>query len=134
MMLDMSAESWDRCWDRLQFIHLTWNLGDVSMDPTGRKRQGVLVTGVGGGGVGLEIFKALSRTGKYRLFGVDASNLSMGLYTPGFTRTFVVPTARDSRYLARIQGICREEGIVAIAPGSEPELMVLTEHRETFEA
>ncbi|WXG47431.1 MAG: ATP-grasp domain-containing protein [Candidatus Atabeyarchaeum deiterrae] len=93
----------------------------------------VLITGVSGGGVGLEIFKALRLANRYRLLGVDASPLSMGLYMEEFERTFMVPRADNSSYLSTMLSLCKKERVSALAPGSEAELMVLADNKKTFD-
>lgn len=93
----------------------------------------MLITGVGIGAVGLEIFKALRLASRYVLYGVDASRLSLGLYLKGFQKTFVVPRANDSDYISRMLEICKRERINAVAPGSEAELFRLTESSSQFD-
>jgi len=92
----------------------------------------VLITGVGGGGVGLQILKSLlESTLPLRICGTDMSRHSLGLAK--VHRDFVVPPARDDGYLAAILDICKGENIDIVFPGSEPELKVLSECREEFQ-
>ena len=91
----------------------------------------VLITGVGGGGVGLQILKSLLQsTVPLRICGTDMSRHSLGLAK--VHKDFVVPAARDDDYLTAILDICSDEKIDIVFPGSEPELIVLSQCREEF--
>jgi carbamoyl-phosphate synthase large subunit len=92
----------------------------------------VLIVGVGGGGVGLEIMKAL-RLSKipYYICGTDMSEQSFGLFKSD--KRYVVPPAFHSEYIQTILDICKQKKIQVIFPGSEPELQVLSENRAIFE-
>ncbi len=92
----------------------------------------VLITGVGGGGVGLQILKSLLLSKlPIRICGTDMSRHSLGLAK--VHKDYVVPPARDEGYLAAILDICNNEKIDVIFPGSEPELEVLSGCREEFQ-
>lgn len=95
------------------------------------EKRTVVITAVGAsGGLGQEIFKALKLAGDWRLIGADASRAGIGLYLEGFAKTVLVPRANDSRYVGNLLELCREEKAVAVAPGSEPENLVIAIHRE----
>ena len=92
----------------------------------------VMVTGVGGGGHGEQILKAL-RLGKlpYRVVGTDADPNSTGL-----TRVDAghrVPLASSPEYLPVILELCARHGIRALFHGTEPEMGVFSEQRASFE-
>jgi carbamoyl-phosphate synthase large subunit len=91
----------------------------------------VLVTGVGGGGNGEQILKALRLAPTaYEIIGCDITRFSKGLAkvdTP-----YVVPRANDPRYMESILDICRRHSVKALFSGSEPELKVLSESRESI--
>jgi len=96
-----------------------------------RSSRTVVVTAVGASaGLGQEIFKALKLAGGWRLVGTDASHLGIGLYLEGFAKTQIVPEAGASVYVDRMLELCREEKAVAVAPGSEPETLVIAANRE----
>jgi len=97
-----------------------------------KDRVRVLITGVGGGSVGLQIMKALRLSEiPYHICGTDMSKLSLGL--PKADKGYVVPPAIHSEYIPKILDICTHEEIQVIFPGSEPELKVFSENREIFE-
>ena len=91
----------------------------------------VMVTGVGGGGHGEQIVKAL-RLGKvdYRIVGTDMSPFSKGLYE--IDSPEIVPPASDPDYIGSLLRICERHGVAAVFHGSEPELNVLSRHRCEF--
>lgn len=86
----------------------------------------VIVTGVGGGGVGRQVLKALltSPSHPYRLIGTDTSRLSIGLYESHDTH--ILPAARSPQYLEEVESLSRREDVDFVIPGSEPELLALT--------
>jgi carbamoyl-phosphate synthase large subunit len=93
-------------------------------------RISVLVTGVGGGGHGHEIVKALQLAGRYRLVGLDMSSSSFGLF--GLEAAYLVPPASDPAYVDSLLGICRAESVDVVIHGSEPELRAIAAHRDAF--
>jgi len=92
----------------------------------------VVVTGVGGGGHGHQILKALlmART-PYRIIPVDMSPFSIGLFEG--EEGYVVPPASNPDYIPTLLDICRKFKVKVLFHGSEPELKVLSENREVFE-
>jgi carbamoyl-phosphate synthase large subunit len=93
----------------------------------------VIVTGVGGGGIGEQIIKALRLAEiRYQIIGTDISSLSRGLAV--VDHPYVVPPAMDARYLSAIRSIAARHGARAVFAGSEPELRVLARHRGRLEA
>ena len=89
----------------------------------------VLVTGVGGGGNGEQILKALRMAeNKYEIIGCDISRYSKGLKFVDIP--YVVPRANDLPYLGTLLEICRKHNVKALIPGSEPELLFLSRNRE----
>lgn len=91
----------------------------------------VLVTGVGGGGNGEQLMKAL-RLAKtpYTIIGSDISPFSIGLYQADFAYT--IPPANSNQYIATVLAICKKHSIQAILAGSEPELLILSANRQLF--
>lgn len=92
----------------------------------------VLITGVGGGGYGHQVLKAL-RMAKtpYNIVGTDVSPISMGIYEAD--KSYIVPPANESTYISKILDICEKETISALVAGSEPELLKVSENRSEFE-
>lgn len=88
----------------------------------------VLVTGVGGGGLGHEIVKALRLAGRYHIVGVDLSNASLGLFD--VDEAYTVPPASHQDYLPTLLDVCRRKNIRVLFHGSEPELKVFSKHRD----
>lgn len=88
----------------------------------------VMVTGVGGGGHGHEIVKALRLAAHYHVIGVDMVKSSFGLFD--VDEAYTVPPASDSRYLEILMDICRQRKVKVLIHGSEPELKVISSHRE----
>ena len=94
----------------------------------------ILITGIGGGGVGLQIFKALQLTDRYKIFGADASTLSIGLYLNGFEKTYILPLANNQKYIKKLLSIAKKENIGIISPGSEAELNLISKNRYKFQS
>lgn len=91
----------------------------------------VVVTGVGGGGVGSQILKALRRSElEYEIHGCDITAASFGL--DGLEHTYVVPRADDPAYIDTVLEICRKAGAKVLFYGSEAELWVLSTNRQRF--
>jgi carbamoyl-phosphate synthase large subunit len=90
----------------------------------------VLVTGVGGGGVGRQIVKAL-RLAKtpYYIVGVDAVRSS--LFDVDFAAN--VPRATDPTYVDSLLSVCIENYVDVVIPGTEVELKVLSDNRSRYE-
>lgn len=90
----------------------------------------VLVTGVGGGGLGHEVVKSLRLAGGYRLIGVDTTADSFGF--ADVDEAHVVPPASASNYLDVLIDLGTRRGARVVIPGSEPELRVMSQHRDRF--
>jgi carbamoyl-phosphate synthase large subunit len=93
----------------------------------------VMVTGIGGGGHGEQILKALRLADTpYEIVGSDMSQFCRGFKE--VDHSYVVPPARDPQYINRILELCLKHRVQALFHGSEPELMVLSRNRKVFEA
>jgi carbamoyl-phosphate synthase large subunit len=90
----------------------------------------VLVTGVGGGGHGHEIAKALSLAGRYHLVGVDQAPSSFGLFD--LDAAYIVSPCSEPTYLDELLEICRAHDVEVLVHGSEPELNVISANRDVF--
>ena len=89
---------------------------------------GVLVTGVGGI-VGQQVLKSLEGTG-HRLIGADASESAPGLYAAD--RGYLVPMARDPRYVDRLIEIAAAEGARYLFAGLDMELPLFARAADRF--
>lgn len=93
----------------------------------------VLVTAIGGGGHGDQIFKALrlAPPGRYTIFGADANP-----HCPQAAlvqRFFTLPPARDPEYMTVLLRTCKELGVKALFHGCEPELLLFAANRQRIE-
>lgn len=97
----------------------------------GRNLIRVLITGVGGGGNGEQMLKALRlATADYHIIGTDVSPLSTGLYQAD--EGYTVPRADDRSYIATLLDLCATRNIQALIAGSEPEMLVISRNRSLF--
>src|SRR4030043_1625716 len=88
----------------------------------------VMVTGVGGGGHGHEIVKALRLAGRYHIIGGDMGESSFGLFY--VDEAYTVPPASDSRYIDILLDICQQRQAKVLIHGSETELKVISRNRD----
>ena len=96
------------------------------------KKINVMITGVGGGGVGEQILKCLRMSSlEYNIIGCDMNRNSMGLAK--VDKAFLVPSAADPYYIEHILKICKENDVQALFHGSEAEMKVLSNNRQIFE-
>lgn len=95
------------------------------------KKIQVLVAGVGGGGIGEQVMFALKTAETpYRIIGTDMDPHSLGLHFAD--KAYVVPRSTDESYVTHMLEICECEGVKALIPGSEAELIKISETREIF--
>uniref|UniRef100_A0ABS3MCD1 ATP-grasp domain-containing protein n=1 Tax=Bradyrhizobium quebecense TaxID=2748629 RepID=A0ABS3MCD1_9BRAD len=97
------------------------------------RRAKVLLTGIGGGGHGEQILKAL-RLGEleYDIVGTDVSDLCANR---NLVNKFVqLPRASHPAYLDELRSLALSEKCVAVFHGSEPEMAVLSRARSALEA
>ena len=92
----------------------------------------ILVTGIGGGGVGEQIIKCLKMSQRnYRIFGGDMNRYSKGFMS--VEKGFVLPPAKQSdNYIEAILHVCNKNDIQVLFYGSEPELKVMSDYRDTL--
>lgn len=96
-----------------------------------REQLTVLVTAIGGGGVGEQILKALRLAGGYRIVGAD-----LRPRTAQFAfvdEPVLLPPAAHQDYVDALLTVCRKLDVNAVFPGSEPELRVMSESRARLE-
>ena len=92
----------------------------------------VMVTGVGGGGVGEQIMKALRLSdNRYYIVGGDMQKNSRGFKLADVA--YILPGARNPEYIPTLLKICKKHDIKVLFYGSEPELKVFSENRDIFE-
>ncbi len=104
----------------------------MAQDASMSKPLTVVVTGLGGGGLGEQILKALRLSSiPYRIIGCDVDRNSKGLQQ--VDRPYLVPLASDPEYLASVLAVCRTEQARALFPGSEAEVRILSRHRARIE-
>lgn len=94
----------------------------------------VLIAGMGGGSLGLEMFKCLRDTGRYRLIGTDISEKAYGFSEKGFDQTYLLDRTGSREYAARLLEIALQEKVDAIAPGAEEVHKILSGQRELFQS
>ncbi len=96
------------------------------------KEISVMVTGVGGGGVGEQILKSLKMSvNDYYIIGGDMQKNSRGFKLVDVP--YLLPGARDPKYIPTILGLCKKHNVKVLFYGSEPELKVFSENRTVFE-
>lgn len=92
----------------------------------------VLVTGVGGGGHGEQILKALRLSSLgYTIIGADMSPISKGLVNVDIP--YLLPPASSASYTDKLLQICSKHNVKAVFHGSEPELKVMDLNRKQIE-
>lgn len=92
----------------------------------------VLLTGVGGGSIGGQICKAL-RQGRHRYMIVATNTDKIPLSASYADVSELVPLAYADEYLDIILEILQRYDIQFLIPGSEPELVKLSQNRDKFE-
>lgn len=93
----------------------------------------VLVTGIGGGGHGEQILKALKMAKTpMNIIGADMTELSRGLKE--VETSFLLPPASDPSYIDVLLEKCREFKVEVLFHGSEPELKKMSENRDRIAA
>jgi carbamoyl-phosphate synthase large subunit len=101
------------------------------MSKNKKEKISILITGVGGGGVGEGILKTIKLAkGPYRIVVTDNAPTSMGFYNAD--AHYAVPKATNENYIKTLLDICEKENIQVLIPGSEPELKKISENRELF--
>ncbi|WDR02343.1 ATP-grasp domain-containing protein [Devosia algicola] len=93
----------------------------------------VLVTGVGGGGVGEQLIKALGMsTLPMRVIGTDL-DVDVAKHS-GADGCHSLPRASDPAYVEKLLGVCRQERVDVVLPGSEPELRAMAASADEIRA
>ncbi len=93
----------------------------------------VMITGVGGGGHGEQILKALRMAQtRYSIVGGDMSENSLGLLE--VDHPYILPPASDPDYIDTVLRVCAKHEVIALFHGSEPELKAMSAARDRIEA
>jgi carbamoyl-phosphate synthase large subunit len=90
-------------------------------------KYSVLVTGIGGGGHGEQILKALRLADSYFIVGCDANEMCANRNNVDIFS--VLPLANDTCYIKNLIDLAKKYDCKAIFHGSEQEMMVHSEHR-----
>lgn len=93
----------------------------------GDKKINVMVTGVGGCGVGEGIVKALKMQNCYNIYATDCDPYAPTLYL--VRKGFLVPRAQNLHYIATLKTLCKKYTIDVLIPGSDRETRVLTNYK-----
>jgi carbamoyl-phosphate synthase large subunit len=92
----------------------------------------ILVTGVGGGGLGEQIVKALRLSElNLEIIGTDITNYSTG--SSLVDHFYVVERATNLDYIPMLLRICNKHNVKAIFYGSEAELKVFSTYKDKIE-
>ncbi|MEO8620965.1 MAG: ATP-grasp domain-containing protein [bacterium] len=96
-------------------------------------RTRVLVTGTGSFGVGEGIVHCLKMAGdRYELWAANMDEKASSLYE--CEHGVLLPIASDAEYVQVLRRFSQEHSIRFLIPGSEPELMAIAPHSESFAA
>ncbi len=92
----------------------------------------ILVTAVGAP-PGLAACRSLAAEG-HELVVVDVDPWAPGLFLPGVTARLVPRAGEEAAYVERLLAICREDGVGAIVPCVEDEVVAIARNRAAFAA
>ncbi|CAK7018396.1 MAG: hypothetical protein DESF_00758 [Desulfovibrio sp.] len=96
-----------------------------------REQLKILVTGVGGGGHGEQILKAIKLSSlDCTLIGTDITPSSSGFEI--VDKSHILPPAKDASYLSKLLELCDHYKVDVLFHGSEPELNVIAANRPVF--
>ena len=97
-----------------------------------RNKINVMVTGIGGGGHGEQILKALQiASTDYEIVGCDMSPVCKSLLE--VHHPYLAPPASDPDYIPCILAICKKHNVQALFHGSEAELKEISNARKKIE-
>lgn len=95
-------------------------------------KHNILITGTGGCGVGEGLYKALLQSkSDFSIFTCNSSTNSIFLFD-NVEKSFLVPSAKDPKYIKSIINICLDNNINLLIPGSEPELEIISDNIKLF--
>ncbi|MDR2337617.1 MAG: ATP-grasp domain-containing protein [Deltaproteobacteria bacterium] len=91
----------------------------------------IMVTAVGGGGVGEQIIKALKLSQKnYFIIGSDMNKISKGFYE--VDKSTILPPANHPDYIDNLLNICLSENVKILFCGSEAEIKRISLEKKRF--
>lgn len=98
----------------------------------GGREISVLITGACGASIAGQCIQALQLANtRYKIIATNTNPASLWLFN--VHKSYLVPSAYDAEYVDTLLRICKKEKIEVIIPGSDPELMNLSDTREQFE-
>jgi carbamoyl-phosphate synthase large subunit len=96
---------------------------------TNRKKNNVMIAGIGGASLGSELQKCISACKKNVVFGCDISPEAYGHFLNGFEKTYVVD---KSQYVENVIEVCLETNTTFLIPGGEEPMFLLGEAIKTL--
>ena len=90
--------------------------------------RNILVTGTGATGCGASIVHALKQAGSWGIVAADVNPFSWGLHAADHGVLIRYPD--DPFYLEQLQYVIEYYQVAAVIPGTEPDLVFLSEHRD----
>ena len=97
------------------------------------KGHRVLVTGLGGGGHGEQVLKALRLSAvPFDIIGADRSELCAN--KPRVSSFHLLPPANHPNYLNALKTLICEQQPTMVIHGSEPEMRIMSQYRDEIEA
>lgn len=90
----------------------------------------ILIAGIGGASLGIEIAKCLKLAGGYQIYGCDISPLAFGHYSGHCDSTVVV--SRQT-YTSDVLEACRENLVDVVIPGGDQPARLLAAERSRFD-
>ncbi len=99
-------------------------------------KKNILITAVGGKGVGSGVLHSLTRSSeqisnRWNVIAADADTFAWGLYK--VNEKFLLPKANSSDYIKSVQDAILKFNIHAIIPGCEAEAEVLAQNKDLFD-
>jgi carbamoyl-phosphate synthase large subunit len=99
-------------------------------------KKNILITAVGGRGVGSGILHSLNRSSievsnRWNIIAADANSFSWGLYK--VDNHVILPKATDEKYITSVKESIKKYDIHAIIPGSEIEVEILSLNKHCFD-
>lgn len=93
----------------------------------------ILITGAGGAAA-VGLLKHLADDPAYELLAGDVDPMAAGLYLVPEGRRFLLPRGDAPGFASQVLALCVREGVNAVLPTVDAELLPVAEHRDAFEA
>ena len=92
-------------------------------------KQTVLITGVGGGSIGEQVFKTLTMVkDTYKIIVTNSSSVALAVADTPYKE--ILPNASSDEYLAELTQAIENYKVDFLIPGSEPELLKISQNRQ----